>query len=339
MRFADIIGQKEIKDHLQSAIRGQKVSHAYIINGERGMGKKMLAEAFVQTLFCEEGGDDACENCPECGKVSRRNHPDVIYILPEKGKKVVSVDSIRQDLVSDVYIKPYSRDIKVYIIPDADLLNTSCQNAILKTIEEPPEYVRLLLLTENSQRLLPTIRSRCIELDLKPVTGEDDRIKDLLMKEYEMPEYVADSVMQFAQGNVGKALSLAGSEAFSNMLDKVFYLVSHIDEMQGYEIANTAQEIKKQAAEDETDIGEYLDLMLLWYRDVLLYKSTANPNGLYFTDKLREIMRERRLYSYDELQAIIDKIGSTKDLLHANIASELALSLLMHRIASAKDRG
>ena len=335
MKFSDIIGQNEIKDHLQKAVKSGKVSHAYIINGERGMGKKMLAEAFVQTLFCEQHGMDACEECPECGKVSRHNHPDVIYILPDEGKKTIGVENIRDNLVSDVYIRPYSREIKVYIIPDADLLNPSCQNAILKTIEEPPEYVRLLLLTENAERLLPTIRSRCIELDLKPVTGEDERIRRLLMQEYELPEYVTTSILQFAQGNIGKALSLAGSDSFQKMLDTIFSLVSHIDGMRSYEIADRIEDIKKTAAEEKTDIKEYLDLLLLWYRDVLLYKATSDPSRLYFADRLREIMRESGLYTYGELNSFIEKIENTKDLLHANISSDLALSLLMHRIAAA----
>ncbi len=335
MRFSDIIGQNEIKEHLQKAISGGKVSHAYIINGEKGMGKKMMAQAIVQTLLCEKHGIDACEECAECGKVSRHNHPDVIYIQPEPDKKTISVETIREKLVSDVYIRPYSAQIKVYVIPDADVLNTSCQNAILKTIEEPPEYVRLLLLTENAERLLPTIRSRCIRLDLKPVVNEDARIRDLLMREYELPEYVVASILQFAQGNIGKALSLAGSERFSSMLDNVFSLVSHIDSMKAYEIADRADQIKKSATDDGFDLKEYLDLMLLWYRDVLLYKAIADPDRLYFTDRLREIMRESSLYSYEELNVFIDKIEQTKDLLHANISSDLALSLLMHRIAAA----
>ena len=332
MRFADIIGQNEIKEHLQAAIAGGKVSHAYIINGERGTGKHIMAEAFVQTLFCETHGTDACEECSECGKISRHNHPDVRYIIPEEGKKTIGIDVIRDQLVGDVYIKPYSREIKVYIIPDADQLNAACQNAILKTIEEPPEYVRLLLLTENAERLLPTIRSRCIRLDLKPVVGEDDRILDLLMKNYEMPEYLAASIMQFAQGNIGRALSLASKDRFGHVIDSIFHLVSHIDNMRVYEISDAADTLKKEASDGEIDLKEYLDLLLLWYRDVLLYKSAADPNRLYFTDRLREIMRESMIYSYEDLHAIIDKIGDTGSLLEANIAPDLAFSLLMQRM-------
>ncbi len=335
MRFADIIGQNEIKEHLKKAIETGKISHAYIINGERGMGKKMLAEAFVQTMFCEKGGSDACEECSECGKISRKNHPDVIYIRPSEDKKTVGINDIREQLVSDIYIRPYSGDIKVYIIEDADLLNTSCQNAILKTIEEPPEYARLLLLTENAQRLLPTIRSRCIELDLRPVTGDDDRIMSLIMDEYELPEYVAASILQFSQGNIGRALSLASGDSFKSMLDMVFHLVSHIDSMHAYEIAGEADKLKKKAADKELDLLEYLDLLLLWYRDVLLYKSTADTGHLYFSDRLREIMRESSIYSYEDLRAFIEKIENTGQLLNANIAPDLALSLLIHRIAAA----
>ena len=332
MRFDDIIGQKDIKDHLQAAITDGKVSHAYIISGERGMGKKMLAEAFVQTLFCEKHGADACEECPECRKVMHKNHPDVIYVHPEEGKKTIGVNDVRDQLVGDVYIRPYSADIKVYIIPDADQLGAASQNAILKTIEEPPEYVRLLLLAENAERLLPTIRSRCIELDLKPVVGEDDKVRKLLMEKYELPEYVTGSILQFAQGNIGRALSLASSDRFKTVLDQVFYMVSHIDEMQNYEISAESEKLKAMAKDGQLDLKEYLDLLLLWYRDVLLYKTTADADRLYFTDRLREIMRLSSLYSYRDLDVIIEKISSTEALLKANIGSELALSLLMQCI-------
>ncbi len=335
MRFQDIIGQKEIKKHLQKAITGGKVSHAYIINGEKGMGKHMLAEAFVQTLFCEEKGEDACEKCAECGRIRRKNHPDVIYILPEEGKKNIGVEYLKEALVSDVYIRPYAREMKVYIIPDADLLNTSCQNAILKTIEEPPDYVRLLLLTENSKRLLPTIRSRCIELDLLPVMDEDEKIKALLMNEYELPEYVVSTILQFASGNIGRALTLAGNDGFRDTLDEVFSLASHLEGMKSYEVYDRVSEIKNKATQENLDLKEYLDLLLLWYRDVLLYKATKKPDGLYFAQRLREIMRQSEVYSYEQLYSFVKGIESTKDLLHANISSDLALSLLLHRIATA----
>ena len=332
MRFADIIGQNEIKEHLQAAIAGGKVSHAYIINGERGMGKHTMAEAFISTLFCEEHGADACEACSECGKISRHNHPDVRYIVPEEGKKTIGIDAIRDQLVGDVYIKPYSREIKAYIIPDADSLNISCQNAILKTIEEPPEYVRLLLLTENAESLLPTIRSRCIRLDLKPIVGKDQAIRELLMKKYELPEYLTAPIMQFAQGNIGRALSLAEGDHFTKLLDSVFRLVSHIDSMQTYEIFGTAETIKKKASDGDLDLKECLDLLLLWYRDVLLYKSTADPGRLYFTERLREVMRESGLYSYGGLASIIEGIEDTKQLLNANISSDFAFALLMQKM-------
>ena len=156
--FKDIIGQKQAKEHFQTAIETGNISHAYIINGETGSGRRMLADAFAKALQCEKHPNaDSCDGCKSCHQAESGNHPDIRYITHEKAS--ISVDDIREQLNNDIQIKPYSSEHKVYIIPEANKMTEQAQNALLKTIEEPPAYAVIILLTDNLNALLPTIKT------------------------------------------------------------------------------------------------------------------------------------------------------------------------------------
>mgnify|MGYP000849144551 FL=1 len=146
--FKDVVGHKDIIQYIQNAVEQDKVSHAYILNGAKGSGKKMLAKLFAMTLQCENSQSEPCGECRSCRQADSGNQPDIITIQHEKPGSI-SVDDIREQLNGDIMIKPYSNRYKIYIIPEADLLTVQAQNALLKTIEEPPEYAIIFLLTEN----------------------------------------------------------------------------------------------------------------------------------------------------------------------------------------------
>ena len=163
--FDAIIGHKKIISHFEEAIKTGKVSHAYLLSGEDGSGKMMIAKAVAKALLCEH--KDGCGECAACKQVDSLNHPDVIYITHEKYE--IRVDDIRKGINETIDIKPYSGDYKIYIIDDADRMNAGAQNALLKTLEEPPAYAVILLLTNNKDRLLDTILSRCVSMTLGSV--------------------------------------------------------------------------------------------------------------------------------------------------------------------------
>ena len=195
--FKDIVGHEQIIEHLQNAITMDKVSHAYILNGPDKSGKMMIAEAFAQTLQCEAvnkkleelAGEteserienkftaEPCMECHSCKQAAGKNQPDIIYVSHEK-PNTISVDDIRTQLNNDIVIKPYSSKHKIYIVDEAEKMNQQAQNALLKTIEEPPAYAVILLLTINAESFLPTILSRCVTLNLKAVP--DEKIKKFL---------------------------------------------------------------------------------------------------------------------------------------------------------------
>ena len=180
--FKDVVGHKNIIKYIESAVQADAVSHAYILNGERGSGKKLLANLFAMSLQCQDRDEngEACGKCQSCKQALHGNQPDIIRVSHEK-PTTISVDDIRQQVNNDIVIKPYSSKYKIYIIPEADLMSVQAQNALLKTIEEPPEYAVIMLLTENAEVLLPTIRSRCVMMKLR-------NIKDQLVKKYLMEQ-------------------------------------------------------------------------------------------------------------------------------------------------------
>ena len=148
MGFNNIIGHEEVIRHLKNAIETGKVSHSYIFTGEPGSGKKLLAGTFAATLQCEEQGTEPCQKCDSCKKAMGKNHPDIIMVNHEK-PGTITIDEIRDQLIHDIDIRPYYSPYKIYIVADADLMTPQAQNALLKTIEEPPKYAVIILLTSN----------------------------------------------------------------------------------------------------------------------------------------------------------------------------------------------
>ena len=166
--YSDIIGHEDIVKHFKSSIELGKISHAYILNGEKGSGKKTLAAVVAKSLQCESGEADPCGTCKSCLQAESGNQPDIIWVTHEK-PNVISVDEIRTQILNDIELKPYSSRYKIYIVPDAQLMNTQAQNAILKTLEEPPEYAIIMLLTNNVDKFLPTVFRVCSVLMCRPV--------------------------------------------------------------------------------------------------------------------------------------------------------------------------
>lgn len=320
--FADVIGHEQTIEHMKKAIRLHKVSHAYIISGEKGSGKKLLADIFAQTLQCERQGEEPCGVCHSCRQALSGNQPDIIRVTHEKPNSI-GVDDVREQLNGDIRIKPYSSPHKIYIVDEAEKLTPQAQNAILKTIEEPPEYAVILLLAANTGMLLPTIRSRCVTLDLKPV---DSRlVKKYLMEENEIPEYRADVCTAFAQGNVGKAKRLALSSSFSEMLEHALHLLRHLDEL---EIDGLIEDLKRINTY-KLEIQDYLDLLTVWYRDVLMFKATQDAGSLIFSGELRSIREKAVKSSYEGLERIIKALEKAKLRLNANVNFDLTMELLL----------
>ena len=321
--FSDIYGYETIKEHLQSAISMGKVSHAYVISGGLGSGKKLIASTFAQTLQCEAGGVEPCGVCHSCVQAAGRNQPDIIWVGHEKPGSI-GVDDIRDQLVSDMQIKPYSSPYKIYIIDEADKLTVAAQNAMLKTIEEPPAYGIVILLANNPDVFLQTILSRCVVLDLKPLKD------DVVIKDHydNIGDYECKFAARFAAGRIGRAMTMVESTEFAELRRDVMDVIKNAKDMDSADIMTSV----KRVTNYKLTIDDYLDLMLMWYRDVLMFKSTNDTNLLIFNDQMTLIKSQAQTMSYEGLQDIINSIDRVKVRLQANVNFDLVIELLIMAI-------
>lgn len=322
--FRAITGHEDVIGHFKAAIANDRISHAYLITGESGSGKRSMADAFAAALLCPDRTDttDACLSCPSCRKIQSRNHPDVFYVTHEK-PGVLTVGEVREQVIDTVGIRPYESTRKVYIIADADKMNVQAQNAILKTIEEPPAYAVFLLLAASPEALLPTIRSRCVQLSLKPVP--DRFVEEYLIRELDLEVQEAHVLSAFAQGNVGRARAAAEDSEFAGMKEKTLRLIKTLHEMDAAGISEAVRQMK----EEKEHIYDILDMILMWFRDVLYYKATADIDKLVFSDKISTIRAQAAASSYEGLQMIVEAADRCRVRLLANVNFELAVELLL----------
>lgn len=319
----DILGNEILKEHFRTAVKQNKVSHAYIIEGEKGSGKKMIAAAFAKILQCENRqAPTACGTCASCIQVEHKNHPDVIWVSHEK-PSVISVKEIREQVVNTIDIMPYKGPYKIYIVDEAEKMNLAAQNAILKTIEEPPSYGIILLLTANRGAFLPTILSRCILLSVKPVP--DQEIKDYLVNTLHVPEPAAEFCVGFSMGNMGKAVDAAWSEEFLELRQFSISVLQYIHEAEPFELAGQVKGLKKW----KESAGDFLDIMLMWFRDVLVLKLADGEKEIIFRDEYSFIRRQSDRLSFEALNDIFLEIEHARARLRANVNYDTVLEVLL----------
>lgn len=363
-KFSEIIGQKAIKDHIYNALRTGSVSHAYILNGDAGSGRKTLAYTFAAALQCEDLQEESvagvgtaaaagtaaageataagaaaasagsapaaepqhylepCGRCLSCIQAESRNHPDIITVAHEKPASI-SVGEIRR-MRADVQIKPYSSARKIYIIPDAEKLTIQAQNALLKTLEEPPEYAVIILIADGVANFLPTVLSRCVVLQMRAV--EEAQIAAFLERRQNIAPEQSQVLARFAGGNPGKALQLTEDQAFMELRDQAVDFLAHIGRADVMQISEFASGV------DQARRDDLLELVLMWYRDILLYHSTRDSDHLIFQEDLQYIIEAADTLSYEQLGAIIDQTDLASRRLKSNVAADAVLEMMFLNI-------
>lgn len=317
--FENIIGHEQNIEHLENAIENGQVSHAYIFNGEDGIGKMTMAKAFVKALLCES--KNSCGTCQSCIQIDSGNHPDVIYVTHEKAG--ITVDDIRDQVNQSVFVKPYSSDYKVYIIDEADKMNAAAQNALLKTIEEPPAYAVIILLSNNKESFLETIVSRCVVLNFGPL--KESQVREYLHSHYDNMNGREDLAVSYSMGNIGKAKKVIESDDFNEQKDFCLNLMANLEKWDIHEILLSL----KQMASYKDYIYDLLDIMTIYYRDILILKVTGLPNKTVFKEKF-SVMKNQSIYlSFEGIDTIIKEIEKAKIRLKANVNFDVTLELLL----------
>ena len=328
----EILGNERIKEHFITAVHHKKISHAYIMEGDKGSGKKMLAEAFSKILQCEgretTGLVESCGKCESCIQMEHHDHPDVIWVSHEK-PNVISVGEIREQIVNTVEIMPYKGPYKIYIVDEAEKMNAAAQNAILKTIEEPPEYAVIFLLTTNRGAFLDTILSRCILLATRPVPGT--AVKKYLVEKCSVSKEEAEFAAGFSLGNIGKSESIILSEEFRELKDLTLDILRYVHEIESYEIADKVKEYKKYKAR----IDDFFDIFLMWFRDILLLKADTSPDKdiarrkIIFKNEYISLRKQADKLKMDSIDYIINRINRARSRIKSNVNFDATLELLI----------
>lgn len=198
--FQNILGNDKIKNLLQESVNNNKVSHSYLFVGKSGIGKKMIAKEFAKAILCL-GDNKYCDNCKSCLEFDGQNNPDFFIIEPDGN--AIKIDQIR-NMQRGVQEKPIISRSKVYIIDNADFMTKEAQNALLKTLEEPPEFVTIILIGENENEFLATIKSRCMIIHFNSISDSD--MERYLQENYNMN--ITSNMLDVFQGSIGKAIEL-----------------------------------------------------------------------------------------------------------------------------------
>lgn len=327
MSFAEITGHERVIETLRRSVRCGKLPHAYIFEGSPGTGRKKTALALVQAIFCRAGLDDACGECPACRKVMSGNHADIHFVEPLPDKKDISIDQLRE-LQRELSLRPYEALRKVCIMEPAERMNRFSANSFLKTLEEPPGNALIILLTENADMLLPTIRSRCQLIRFAPLSME--HLVSLLERRG-MDSATAALTAQVAAGSMMRALEM-DNEALGERRE---LLLKHLEALKPDRIG-TIFDASEQLSGNREENLEMLDMLLSFVRDIihiLVGRRDIINKNIY--DRLISLSGG---LSLERSLTLAEEIFKTRRSIYNNANAKLALDILFMKMAGVPDR-
>ena len=250
MIFENIIGNEKNKQILEQIVQNNNIAHSYMFIGQESIGKLIFAKKFAKSIMCKSQ-IKPCNTCKSCIEFDTNNNPDFNIIEPQGN--VIKIDQIRE-LIKKVYEKPIVSNKKVYIINDSNLMTKEAQNSLLKTLEEPPEYVTIILIAQNENLFLPTIKSRCTKILFNKLT--DENLLEILKKEYNYTN-VPDITLKIAEGSVKRAIDLKDKEQMYTKTKEIF---SNLETINILDIMAKKDEIFKDK-DEITEILNYINLI------------------------------------------------------------------------------
>lgn len=326
MNFEQVLGHDRQIEILRRALDTERLAHAYLFHGPDGIGKRLVALALAQAIFCSEG--QGCGHCAACRKIAHRNHPDIHFLEPDGNS--IKIEQIR-GLQRELNFRPLESEYKIGLIDQAEKMTTGAANALLKTLEEPPGTALLILLSAQPQRLLETIRSRCQPLHFTRHT--DARIQNVLEEKLGLAETEAHILAALSDGSFKKAFGR----------DKELYLEKRRDFLKTLTGLSTGSilpilEFAEQLASEKADLPDILEIFQAFYRDVLLslhHQEDSQLVNLDLMDRIRQIARK------EQPPAILDKLealAAARTHLERNVNRQLAMEVLLLRLTAESER-
>ena len=279
--FENILGNEKIKQELNIAIKNKKISHSYLFIGTEGIGKKLIAKEFSKRLLCLSEIEN--DNCKSCIEFDNNNHPDFKLIEAEDNKSI-KIEQIRY-MQKKVQEKPIISNRKIYIIDNADLMTQEAQNCLLKTLEEPPEFVTIILIGQNEDAFLETIKSRCMIIRFKEI--EDSIIKKYMEENYNLTN-INSTVLKTFEGSIGKAIKLKDR---MDMYQEIYNIIYSLENKDIIDIVDMSEIIYK-SKEEIYDILEYINVILI----ELAKKSYKYTNCIQAVENVKKRLKQNGNY-------------------------------------------
>jgi len=323
--FSNVCGHENIIDNLKKSLAANSYSHAYIFDGTQGVGKQLLAGIFAKALQCDDLARP-CDECISCRAFDVGNHPDIIYVTP--AGRTLGVDNIREQVSSVVYIRPYKYKHKIFILNDADLMTVAAQNALLKTLEEPPPYAIFLLISENLNNFLPTILSRCVTLKLRPLPVEIVEAH-LRKQNYDNKDIDFRAAAIASGGSIGRAFALITDETLGEHQKEAHDILNILPTISLWDILLLAKRLEKMKDNPQ----RMLDFMQMWYRDALIFKATGASSHFMHRDLASSIINFSDKMSFAQLTQGMDAINDTRYNLKANSNYLLTMEVMLMKMA------
>jgi len=311
----DYIGQTEIIEEFMNGIRHDSLSHAFVLTGEKGIGKRTLARFIAKALLCTEKGDAQipCGHCRACRSFDKNVNPDFMTIRGET--KNIVIKQIR-DIIDDIGIRPL-KGCKVYVIEDADKMTIQAQNCLLKTLEEPPDYAKIILTTSNYESLLLTIRSRTVRKHLKPSTIKELK---LIAQKNGIDATGKEDLLAISRGIPGIALRLLNDKDFEKHREETLKFVFD-------ESIDSKLYFNQYLSNNKNAFDVCLNILESVYRDALLVKCSVE-DGLINSDKKDNILKYANMHSTIEITDSISGIEKVRDDMKRNMNYQLAVDYI-----------
>ena len=329
MAFKDIKGQDRAIEFFSSSVNKQRLAHAYLFLGPKGLGKTLLAKNLAKFLNCENPIKDealfvdCCDACISCRKIDDSNHPDVRWIESGRSKKI-SIDAIRL-AQKGISLKSYEGKFKVLIILQADEMTGEAANSLLKTLEEPSANSLIILTCDSSDGLLPTIISRCQIIRFYPLSLE--RLKEILTSDYKIKSDEVHSFSAQAEGSIGRALNLKDQDS----LGKKNRLIKQVCQSGPGLSASNIFSVK-----DKKELANQIRHLLDWFRDILILKVGMPTSSIINADRIEKIKSQAQGLAVEDLEQVIAKIDQAHRLIEKNINPKIALEVMLAEIKRCK---
>lgn len=348
MSFSSIIGQQSAIQILRGGILRNTVAHAYLFVGPDGVGKLTTALTFAKALNCPNGDADSCDACDSCRKIDEQEHPNIRIMSLEGGKEKVSIEQVRA-LQHEIGLRGTGTGRRVFIIPQAEKLTVQASNAVLKTLEEPPALVTIILISENPSELLPTVISRCQTIRFAPSTKEV--VKEAVSSHFSISKEEANFLAAYSNGRVGIAFRMAQNPDVLEHRTEVIRLLeeyAHGESISALRLAEGIKNLtpaftldeeteeeekpasgsKKKPTVNRLQIAASLDVALSWFRDLLAIKENCEDDVLLNADRVKSLHENADRFTLEELRSAVKVVAEAKKQITRNANPQLALEVM-----------